>query len=108
MRALSLALVIFASSYGSCDAVVQIGLPNECNDRNALQNIAYDARLTAIKFYFEGFVQNLTNKDKQVCYEAHVLMDDHFIVFNKTRALIENNCLPIDVAARIAMQGVCP
>jgi len=81
---------------------------NECADRNALENIAYDARLTAIQFYYHGLIQNLADKSRRICYEAHVLMDDRFVVLNDTRALVEKNCLPIDVAARIAVQGLCP
>jgi hypothetical protein len=107
MRYWALGMIILMGSSLSSHAVVQIGLPNECSDRNALQNIAIDARLTAIQFYYKGFIQNLTDKNRQACYEAHVLMDDRFAVFNSTRALIESSCMSIDAAARVATQGLC-
>lgn len=107
MRALVVAMIILTGSSASTLAVVRVPLPNECNDRNALQNIAYDARLTAVQFYYEGFIQNLTDKKQRACYEARVLMDDRFVIINKTRMLVETNCLSIDVAARIALQGLC-
>ncbi len=108
MRTLVLTILFLTITSLSTQAVVRAPAPNECADRNALQNIAYDARLTAIQFYYEGFIQNLADKNRRICYEAHVLMDDRFVVLNTTRELIEKNCLPIDVAARIAVQGLCP
>ncbi len=108
MRAFAIALIVLAGSCSSSLAVVRVGAANECSDRNALQDIAVDARLTAIQFYYKGLIQNLADKHRQICYEAHVLMDESFAVFNKTRALIETNCLPVDVAARIAVEGLCP
>ncbi len=73
-----------------------------------MQSIAIDARLIAIKLYYEGLVQSMTDKTRQICYEAHVLMDDHFAVINKTRVLVETDCLAIDIAARKATEGLCP
>ena len=108
MRAFVIAVIMLAGSSSSSLAVVRVGVPNECSDRNALQDIAIDARLTAIQFYYKGLIQNLADKNRQICYEAHVLMDESFAVLNKTRALIETNCLPVDVAARIAVEGLCP
>jgi hypothetical protein len=108
MRTLVLAMLVLITTSPSSQAVVRAPAQNECADRNALQNIAYDARLTAIQFYYQGFIQNLGDKSRRICYEAHVLMDDRFIVLNNTRELVEKNCLPIDVAARIAVQGLCP
>src|SRR5271165_522173 len=108
MRALVIVLIILAGLSSSSLAVVHVGAPNECSDRNALQNIAADARLTAIQFYYKGLIQNLADKNRQICYGAQVLMDDSFAVLNKTRTLIETNCLPVDVAARIAVEGLCP
>ena len=108
MRAFVIAVIMLAGSSSSSLAIVRVGVPNECSDRNALQDIAIDARLTAIQFYYKGLIQNLADKNRQICYEAHVLMDDSFIVLNRTRALIETNCLPVDVAARIAVEGLCP
>jgi hypothetical protein len=108
MRPFVIAVTMLAVSSSSSLAVVRVGVPNECSDRNALQDIAIDARLTAIQFYYKGLIQNIADKNRQIRYEAHVLMDDSFAVLNKTRALIETNCLPIDVAARIATEGLCP
>ena len=108
MRAFAIALIVLAGSSSSSLAVVRVGVANECSDRNALQDIAVDARLTAIQFYYKGLIQNLTDKNRQICYEAHVLMDESFAVLNRTRALIETNCLSVDVAARIAVEGLCP
>ena len=108
MRAFVIALVMLVGSSSLSLAVVRVGGPNDCSDRNALQDIAADARLTAIQFYYKGLIENLANRNTQICYEAHVLMDDSFTVFNKTRALIEANCLSVDAAARIATQGLCP
>ncbi len=107
MRALLLAAAIVIASPLSCFAVVRLSVPGECADRDALQNMAYDARLQAIQFYFKGLILNLTDKKKQTCLEAHVLLDDSFAVINKTRALIETDCLPVDVAARMATGGLC-
>ena len=108
MRALIAVAMIALVSSSPALAVVTISEPNQCNDRNALQGVAYDARLIAIKMYYEGFLQNMTDRSRQVCYEAHVLLDDSFAVINKTRTLVETNCLPIDVAARMATEGLCP
>ena len=108
MRALVLAAILLVSWLGAAFAVVRVPLPGECSDRNALLDVAFDARLTAIQFYYKGFIQSLTDKDKRACLEAHVLMDDRFAVINKAYALMAKDCLPIDVAARLAAQGVCP
>jgi hypothetical protein len=108
MRALLIATVVLIVSSISASAVPRLGIPGECADRNALQNMAYDARLTAIEFYFEGLIQSLTDNVRKACLTSHVLMDDRFVVINKARAIIETNCLPIDVATRMAAQGVCP
>ncbi len=97
-----------AAASSPSGAVVVVSLPNACSDRNALRDIAIDARLTAIQFYYKAFVQNVGDRDKRTCLEAHVLLDDRFIVINKTRDLIESKCLPIDVAARMATEGLCP
>jgi hypothetical protein len=107
MRAQVLALVILVGSSLAAQAVVHIGLPNDCSDRNALQNMAIDARLTAIQLYFKGLVQNVTDRTRRTCLEAHVLMDDRFAVLNKTLALILSDCLSIDVAADIAVKDLC-
>ena len=108
MRAVIAVAMIALASASPALATITTSEPGQCNDRNALQSIADDARPIAIKMYYEGFLQNMTDKNRQVCYEAHVLLDESFAVINKTRTLIETNCLPIDVAARLATQGLCP
>jgi hypothetical protein len=108
MRApIATAMIMIACSSPAL-AVIAVNEAGQCNDRNALQSIAYDARLIAVKMYYEGLLQNMSDKNRQVCVEAHVLMDDAFAVINKTRTLVEANCLPIDVAAKIATEGLCP
>ncbi len=108
VQTFALAIAMLAAASSPSGAVVSVDLPNTCADKNALQNIAFDARLEAIKMYYKGFIQNLGDRTKQVCLEAHVLLDDHFAVINKTRDLIESGCLPIDVAAMRATKGLCP
>ena len=108
MRSLMAAAMMLTACSSPALAVIAVSEAGRCNDRNALQSIAYDARLIAIKMYYEGLLQNMTDKNRQVCFEAHVLMDDAFAVINKTRALVEANCLPIDVAAKIVTEGLCP
>ena len=108
MRTLiGLAMIALVSSSPAL-AVISVSEPNQCNDRNALQSIAHDARLIAIKLYYEGLLQNMADRNRQACYETHVLLDDSFAVINKTRTLVETNCLAIDVAARVATEGLCP
>jgi hypothetical protein len=108
MRSIIPAAIVLLACSAPSRAVISVSEPNQCSDRNALQSMAYDARLVAIKLYYQGFTQNITDKDRQTCYKTHVLTDDHFAIINKTRALIETNCLSIDVAARIATEGLCP
>lgn len=108
VQAFALAMAMLAAASSPSGAVLSVDLPNTCADKNALQNIAFDARLTAIKMYYKGFIQNVGDRTKQVCLEAHVLLDDRFAVINTTRDLIENECLPIDVAAMRATEGLCP
>jgi len=108
MRTILLAALIGLWLANPALAVISVDLPNECNDRNALQSIAYDARLIAIKLYYKGLISGLGDKKKQTCLEAHVLMDDRFAVINKTRQIVEKDCLPIDVAASMATKDVCP
>jgi hypothetical protein len=108
MRGLIPLTMIALVSSSPALAVISVNEPGQCNDRNGLQAITYDARLIAIKMYYEGVLQSMADKSRQTCYEAHVLLDDSFAVINKTRTLIETNCLPIDVAARMATEGLCP
>jgi hypothetical protein len=43
MRAFVIAVIMLAGPSSSSLAVVRVGVPNECSDRNALQDIAVDA-----------------------------------------------------------------
>src|SRR5271166_4571673 len=108
MRSIALAAVLLIASTGLSVAVISVDLPNECSDRNALQSIAYDARLIAIKSYYKGLIHGLTDKKRQTCLEAHVLLDDRFAVINRTREIVETKCLPIDIAASMATKDLCP
>lgn len=108
MRMILLVALIALWPAGPALAVISIDLPNECNDRNALQGIAYDARLTAIKLYYKGLIHGLADKTKQTCLEAQVLMDDRFAVINKTLQIVEADCLAIDIAASMATKDLCP
>jgi hypothetical protein len=108
MRMILLAALIALWPAEGALAVISIDLPNQCNDRNALQAIAYDARLIAIKLYYKGLITSLPDKKKQACLEAHVLMDDRFAVINSTREIVETKCLPIDIAASMATKSLCP
>lgn len=56
MRILVVAMVLLAGAPLPSLAVVRVGVANECSDRNALQDIAADARLTAIQFYYKGMI----------------------------------------------------
>lgn len=108
IRTLIFAVAMLAAGSRQSLAVATVALPNNCSDRNALQNIAIDARLNAIKFYYQGFIQNTGDRDRKRCLEAHVLLDDHLAVINHTSQLIQSKCLPIDAAARMATEGLCP
>jgi hypothetical protein len=108
MRAFLLMALIAFLPGGPALAVISVDLPTECSDRNALQSIAYDARLIAIKFYYKGLIAGLADKNRQTCLEAHVLLDDRFAVINRTREIVETQCLPIDIAASMATNGLCP
>ena len=108
MRSVIATAMILTACPSPAFAVITANDPGQCTDRNALQSMAFDARLIAIKMYYEGLSQNITDKGRQGCFEAHVLTDDAFAVINKTRTLVETNCLPIDVAAKIATEGLCP
>ena len=109
LRAAGLALVIAALAAATPSvAVLTLDLPNTCADKNALQNTAVDAQLNAVKMYYKGLIRGASDRNRQVCLEAHVLLDDKFTVINKTRELIETKCLPIDVAASMATKGLCP
>jgi hypothetical protein len=108
MRPILLAVLVVCGLANPALAVISVDLPNECSDRNALQGIAYDARLIAIKLYYKGLISGLADKKTQTCLEARVLLDDRFAVINRTREIVETKCLPIDVAASMATKGLCP
>ena len=108
MRALLLVALIALWPGSPALAVISVDLPNECSDRNALQSIAYGARLIAIKLYYKGLIDRLADKKRQTCLEAHVLLDDRFVVINRTREIVETRCVPLDIAAGMATQDLCP
>ena len=81
---------------------------SQCSDRNKLNSIAVDARLAAVEFYYQGFIDGLPAGDRKSCYQARVVNDDKFAIVNKTLELIERDCLPVAQAARIAAEGACP
>ena len=89
-------------------AVLMLDLSNTCADKNALQNTALDAQLNAVKLYYKGLAQGAGDKSKQACLETHVLLDGEFAVINRTRDLVVSQCLPIEAAARLALQDICP
>ncbi|HKN27383.1 MAG TPA: hypothetical protein VJY34_05645 [Roseiarcus sp.] len=108
MRAFTLVALIAFYSGSPALAVISVDLPNQCSDRNALQSIAYGARLIAIKFYYKGLIAGLADKKTRTCLEAHVLLDDRFAVTNRTLEIVETKCLPIDIAASMATKNLCP
>jgi hypothetical protein len=78
-----------------------------CSDRDALNGIAVDARLVVIKYYYDGFIHRLSDRNRQGCYDSRILNDDRLAIVNNTLDLIERDCLPIDAGARAA-EGACP
>lgn len=105
--ALALPIGMLVAASPPSGAVVSVDFPGACSDRNALRDIAVDARLNAIKFYYKGFIQNVGDRDKQKCLAARVLQDDRFAVINTTLDLIDSQCLPVEVAAQMATEGLC-
>lgn len=104
-------LMMAAATLAAAFSLAEAGVDADelkCSDRNALDSIAVDARLVAIKFYYDGFIHGLTDRDRQACYQARALNDDRQAIVNKTLDLIEQNCLPIETAAHIAAEGACP
>lgn len=108
MRRAALAALLIAATPPSSMAVVTTSGYFECSDRNALQGIAIDARLVAIKLYFQGLIQGVTDKQRKACYASKVLADDKFLVINKTRELIESQCISIDAAVGAVARDLCP
>lgn len=100
----TIVVTLFCSATLAADA----GSPSDCSDRNALNDISVDARLAAIKFYYAGLVQGLSDRERRACYEVQILKDSKLAIVNKTLELIEGDCLPIGSAARIAAKSVCP
>jgi hypothetical protein len=98
------AIILFSSTAqaASADALSQ------CSDRNKLNSTAVDARLVAIEFYYQGFIDGLADGDRKSCFAARVLSTDKLAIANKALDLIERDCLPIAQAARVAAEGVCP
>jgi hypothetical protein len=99
---------MIAAVCSSAKAAADANQLSDCSDRNALNSIAVDARLVAIKLYYDRFILGLTDASRQKCYEARALNDDRLAIVNKTLELIERDCLPIAMAARIAAEGACP
>jgi hypothetical protein len=91
-----------------CSATSAAEAAAACSDRNILNDVSVDARLTAIRYYFVGLVRGSTDRDRQACYEAHVLNDATLAILNKTLALVESECLTIESAAQTAVESTCP
>jgi hypothetical protein len=108
MRLMIATAAIVAALNSSAKAAADANQVKDCSDRNALNSIAVDARLVAIKFFYNGFIHGMTDRHRQTCFEARVLNDDRLAIVNKTLDLIERDCLPIETAARIALEGACP
>ena len=73
-----------------------------------LKNIAFDARMTAVMMFYKGFIENAGDHGRRECLKARVLDDGRFAVINRTMLLIDTECLPIEAAARKAVEGMCP
>ena len=109
MHSIIAATAMIAAVCSSAKAAADANQLSDCSDRNALNSIAVDARLVAIKLYYDGFILGLTDASRQKCHEARALNDDRLTIVNKkTLELIERDCLPIAMAARIAAEGACP
>jgi hypothetical protein len=107
MRLMAAAAIMIAT-FCSAKADTNANDLTRCSDRNALNGVSVDARLVAIKYYYEGLTRGLTDRTRQACYEARILNDDRLAIVNKTLDLIERDCVPIDAAARTAAEGACP
>lgn len=104
---LIMAAALGAALFSSAKAGVDVNRAAQCDDRNALDDISVDARLVAIRFYYDGFIHGLTDRTRQACYESRV-NDEKLALVNRTLDLIERDCLPIETAARMAAEGACP
>jgi len=105
MRTIIAAILI--AGLGSAAAIAG-ELPSQCSDRNALNDVSVDARLTAIKYYFAGLAHGLADENRRACYEAHALGESGAAVLNKALELIETNCSTMESAARAAIEPACP
>jgi hypothetical protein len=108
MRLMIATAAIVAALSSSAKAAADANELKDCSDRNALNSTAVDARLVAIKFYYNGFIHGMIDRNRQTRFEARVLNDNRLAIVNKTLDLIERDCLPIETAARIALEGACP
>ncbi len=108
MRLMALTIMIGVAASALADAWAATSGGLTCSDRNALDSMAIDARLVAIRLYYEGFVHGLTDQGRQACYEAKALDHGNLSIINRTLDLIERTCAPIDAAARLATQDACP
>ena len=53
---LIMAAALGAALFSSAKAGVDVNRAAQCDDRNALDDISVDARLVAIRFYYDGFI----------------------------------------------------
>ena len=56
MRLMIATAAIVAALSSSAKAAADANELKDCSDRNALNSTAVDARLVAIKFYYDGFI----------------------------------------------------
>ena len=91
---LMMAAALGAALFSSAKAGVDVNRLAQCDDRNALDDISVDARLVAIKFYYDGFVHGLTDRTRRACYEYGVT-DEKPALANRTLDLIERDCSPL-------------
>jgi len=98
------AILLFSSTV----AAVSAAELSQCSDKNKLNGVSVDARLTAIEFYFQGIIDGQADGGSKSCFAARVLDDGKLAFVNKTLELIEHDCLPIAQAVRLAAEGQCP
>ena len=61
---LMMAAALGVALFSSAKAGVDVNRLAQCDDRNALDDISVDARLVAIKFYYDGFTHGLTDRTR--------------------------------------------
>jgi hypothetical protein len=108
MRSIAAAAVMVIAMFCSARAETDANDLTRCSDRNALNGVSVDARLVVIKYYYDGFIHGLSDRNRQACYDARILNDDRQAIVNKTLDLIERDCLPIETAARAVAEAACP